>query len=459
MPGLEAFYGGAAGGGKSDALLMAALQYAEYPGYKALLLRKTFADLSQADGLLDRSREWLTGRADWNEGRHRWTFPSGAILEFGHMQYSKDRYSYQGAAYDFVGFDEVTHFEEADYIYLFSRMRQREGALFPLRMRAASNPPPNPDNHWTTNRFILKKPDPSRLDETEAERRSRICIPAKVEDNPGLDVDGYDQALRQLDPQTYAQLRHGDWMARQPGNWVFDSEAIDAAVELGSWLDVQRERGTIPQPVKGLMASGTDYGDYHTVFEPLWPLERGGAYIPPGELHLSHEDLEAITGAMLGVMANYPGWWAEARYDSSFAQSNRTFAAIARRELGQTNLVRQTGGPNTVPVHFNKDKDPAIRYLRLLMGRAKAHLEGENDGTRILAISPKNALVIEQLRGYEHDDFGKPLKGKDDAVDALIAAVSPIAKRHRATVDAAAHQAKQTAAAQGKLVPQGEQVA
>jgi len=55
----EAFYGGAAGGGKSDALLMAALMFVDRPGYAALLLRRTYPQLSKADGLIPRSQEWL----------------------------------------------------------------------------------------------------------------------------------------------------------------------------------------------------------------------------------------------------------------------------------------------------------------------------------------------------------------------------------------------------------------
>src|SRR5687767_3640230 len=58
---LEAFYGGAAGGGKSDALLMAALRYVDVPRYAALLLRKSYADLALPGALMDRAKEWLAG--------------------------------------------------------------------------------------------------------------------------------------------------------------------------------------------------------------------------------------------------------------------------------------------------------------------------------------------------------------------------------------------------------------
>jgi hypothetical protein len=109
VPHREAFYGGAAGGGKSIALLMGALQYVEHPGYNALILRKTFADLNQPEALIDISKEWLSNTdAKWNSSEHQWTFPSGAVLKFGHLEHEDDKLKYQGAAYHFVGFDELT---------------------------------------------------------------------------------------------------------------------------------------------------------------------------------------------------------------------------------------------------------------------------------------------------------------------------------------------------------------
>ena len=105
---LDAFYGGAAGGGKSDALLMAALQYVDVPGYNALLIRNTYANLSKPDGLMDRAADWLTHTdAKWEGDDKRWRFPSGATLSFGYLDGPRDHFNYQGPAYQFVGIDEV----------------------------------------------------------------------------------------------------------------------------------------------------------------------------------------------------------------------------------------------------------------------------------------------------------------------------------------------------------------
>ena len=70
---LEAMFGGAAGGGKTEALLDAALQYVDVPGYAAIIFRRTYPELANADGLIPRSLEWLAATdARWNQGRHTW---------------------------------------------------------------------------------------------------------------------------------------------------------------------------------------------------------------------------------------------------------------------------------------------------------------------------------------------------------------------------------------------------
>ncbi len=105
----EALFGGAAGGGKSVYLLLAALQFIDWPEYRALILRRTFPQLKIAEGLLDLANEWLGHQAEGVDTvgglPTRWRFPSGAVLDFGHCQYLKDRTQYQGGAYHFVGFD------------------------------------------------------------------------------------------------------------------------------------------------------------------------------------------------------------------------------------------------------------------------------------------------------------------------------------------------------------------
>ena len=106
----EALYGGAAGGGKSDCALAEGLRQVEIPHYRGLILRKTFPMLTE---LMDRSTEIYKPsfpKAKFNESKHVWTFPSGAKIYFGSLQYTKDRLNYQGKRYDFIDFDELTQF-------------------------------------------------------------------------------------------------------------------------------------------------------------------------------------------------------------------------------------------------------------------------------------------------------------------------------------------------------------
>lgn len=231
VPHKEAFYGGAAGGGKSIALLMAALQYVEVPGYNALLVRKTFKDLSQPEALIDISKEWLTNTdAKWNQSEHMWTFPSGAVLKFGHLEAESDKFQYQGAAYHFIGFDELTQFPEGSFTYLMSRCRRRSGkdALgsdIPLRIRGAANPG-GVGHEWVKRRFIELPEEEDITEEEVAKFNKRIFIPSGLQDNPHLDQAEYREMLEGLDSVTRAQLMNGDWNIAGDGN-MFKREWFD----------------------------------------------------------------------------------------------------------------------------------------------------------------------------------------------------------------------------------------
>lgn len=186
---------------------MAALQYADCPGYSAMLFRRTYSDLSLPGALMDRANEWLRGTdARWNDQRKTWTFPSGATLSFGYMEGEADKYRYQGAEFQMVGFDELTQFTETQYEYLFSRLRRLEGVGIPLRMRSASNPG-GVGHQWVKRRFIGEPREPGR-----------VFISARLEDNPHLDQVAYETSLLQLDHVTRAQLRQGDWDILAAGN-------------------------------------------------------------------------------------------------------------------------------------------------------------------------------------------------------------------------------------------------
>ena len=221
----EALYGGAAGGGKSDALLMGALQYVSRPDYAALLLRRSYTDLALPGALMDRAREWLMPTdARWNDKSKTWTFPSGATISFGYLEQVGAEYRYQSTEFQYIGFDELTQFTENQYRYLFSRLRKRSDVDTPLRMRSASNPG-GIGHEWVKQRFI----------DSDSVDNGRIFISARLPDNPHLDSDSYMQSLQELDPITRRQLLAGDWTARQAGG-LFRREWFAVVEEAPVWI-------------------------------------------------------------------------------------------------------------------------------------------------------------------------------------------------------------------------------
>jgi phage terminase large subunit-like protein len=208
--GREALYGGAAGGGKSVALLIAALQYVDEIGYSALILRRTYKQLAKADSILMKSKEWLSGtKARWNGDEKKWTFPNGSTVEFGHMEHEDSRFDYQGGAWAFVGVDEATQFTETMIAYPRSRQRRPAGSRIPIRWRGGSNPGGIGHEHIKT-RYVISK-----------QTKDRQFFPATLDDNPNIDREEYVKTLKEsgIDPLTLDQLLKGDWDAVAGGRF------------------------------------------------------------------------------------------------------------------------------------------------------------------------------------------------------------------------------------------------
>ena len=205
----DVLYGGAAGGGKSYAMLVDPLRYAHRAAHRALIIRRSMPELRE---LIDKSRE-LYPKAfpgcKYREVEKLWNFPSGAKVEFGFLERDADVYRYQGQAYSWIGFDEITHLPtEFSWNYLASRLRTTDSEITPY-MRCTANPG-GVGAHWVKNRYILPSdPDTSFLGKDGLTRK---FIPARLEDNPYLATDGrYEQMLKALPPTQRKQLLEGNW--------------------------------------------------------------------------------------------------------------------------------------------------------------------------------------------------------------------------------------------------------
>lgn len=247
---LEAFFGGAAGPGKSYALLLAALQFVDVPGYSALIVRRSYPDLTMPNAIMDTADQWLAPTpAKKLKGGRVWLFPSGARLTFGYIQYHRDALNFRGAEFQFIGMDELTYWEQRSYRFMFSRLRRpahrfeddgtgscaviasydkirpvpcgqpREAethrsprylipsaldgltlAQVPLRMRSTSNPG-DVGHQWVKDDFI----DP------ETRLPDAVFIPARIGDNPSLDREQYIATLMHMDPVDRERVMNGDW--------------------------------------------------------------------------------------------------------------------------------------------------------------------------------------------------------------------------------------------------------
>lgn len=253
---LEAFYGGAAGGGKSDALLMAALEYVHVPGYSALILRRDFARLRLPGAIMDRAKQWLWSTdARWNGGEARFTFPSGATLQFGYLDNPDDWLRYQSSEYQFIGFDELTEFqlttdiESNPYLKMFARLRKTIDIPVPLRMRSASNPG-NVGHAWVKERFLTEESSKAIVRGDRGEGgvfngpEGRKFVPAAIRDNPALDPEEYIKNLQHLPPVTRARLMLGDWQVMesrviQP-EWMRRYDAVGDMLKVGDGRVIDR---------------------------------------------------------------------------------------------------------------------------------------------------------------------------------------------------------------------------
>lgn len=389
----EGLFGGAAGGGKSDFLLMAALQWVHVPDYAALLLRRTWSDLNKPNAILSRAHSWFAGtKARWLAAKGQYIFPSGAIISFGHLQDEADKFNYQGAEYQFIGFDELTQFTETQYLYLLSRLRRLKGAAVPIRIRGASNPGGR-GHDWVRRRFIV-----------EGLKEGRVFVPSRMEDNPHLDQDEYDATLQALDPVTRRQLRHGDWDVRPDGDlfkraWL---RCIDVAparprfrVRFWDFASTEAKEGTDPDFTAGALLSWTP----------------GAGYVL--------EDLVAVRESPATV-------------ERIVRQTAERDAAL---EGGTETVIEEEGGAS--------GKHMARHYLTgVLAGFTARAMRPTGDKVyyaRALSAAAEGGQLA-LVRGAWVEDFineavAFPLGAHDDRVDATSKALAVIAQRLRATQD------------------------
>ncbi|MAJ44470.1 MAG: hypothetical protein CBC83_04545 [Flavobacteriales bacterium TMED123] len=224
----EVLYGGSAGGGKSYAMLSDPLRYMGNSSFTGLLLRHTTEELRE---LITKSQELypkIWPGIKWSERKMQWTAPSGATLWMSYLDKDQDVTKYQGLAFSWIGFDELTQWATPfAWNYMRSRLRSSDPSL-PLSMRATTNPGGR-GHGWVKKMFIDPSPAGKSFPATDIETGEplkypaghvkagkylfrRKFIPARLKDNPYLANQGdYEAMLLSLPEQQRKQLLEGDW--------------------------------------------------------------------------------------------------------------------------------------------------------------------------------------------------------------------------------------------------------
>ena len=310
------FYGGAAGGGKTDLLLGTA----RYLHNRCIIFRRVSPSLQ---GIIDRSKEIYTQAGDgtldnYNAGHSRWTL-DGRLIRFGSIQYDADVTDYQGQPYDLYGFDEITEFTENQFRFVTGWNRTtRPGQR--CRTICTGNPPTDSDGEWVLTFWgpwldpnhphpalpgelryyttIAGKDvecpngDPVEVDGEMVKPLSRTFIPAKVQDNPALMASGYIAHLQALPEPLRSKMLYGDFQAGREDNAY---QVIPSA-----WVEESMARWEkTKQPKAPMTAIGVDVargGRDKTCLAPRWLHWFGKVHAVPGA---STPDGAAVAGLTL----------------------------------------------------------------------------------------------------------------------------------------------------------------
>ena len=288
----ELYYGGAAGGGKTDLLLGLATTVQR----RSIIFRREFAQLTGVGGLIERSRELLQNCAQYNGLDHSWRWiPGGRSLEFGGMQRADDWVKYSGRPHDFYGFDELPEFLELMYRQSIAWARTTTKGQR-VRVVGTGNPPTREEGEWILRYWgpwldenhpnpaapgelrwfavidgedvELESGDPFEHGAERITPKSRTFIPARLADNPWLAEGGYETILQNLPEPLRSQLLYGDMLiGRKADPWQLIK---------GDWVraaqDRHKERGKRPEGAK-LSSVGVDSargGDDRTAFCRLY---------------------------------------------------------------------------------------------------------------------------------------------------------------------------------------------
>ena len=410
----EVLFGGAAGPGKTDALLYGGLRQIGHPRYHAALFRRTYPRLQEVMDRAARTFPQLGGT--WNEQKKRWVFPSGAIYSFHHVQQERNRFDHLGAEYQYLAFDQLEEFPALIYDFLLTRVRSGEAGLA-KRVRASANPG-GVGHAWIVKRWKIDRYPAGLRPFVDPETGlSRVYVPARVWDNPAIveHDPAYVQRLMAIpDPAMRRAYLEGDWSVfagqyfqewdptlhldhgghRQPPEWWEVAGSLD-------W-------GYSPHPSVMLLAAFDDHG-------------RGRVYQELVAEQTPARDLAAMIAARLQTpkerTATFYG-------DTQMWTPNPDSGVSIADEI---NGVWADAGLGALLVKANKDRINGWSRVHSFLDPRRPQPGSRQPGPWLTVLPPAGdglgcPYLIETLPAQVHDEARPGDLRKhvgDDAVDAL----------------------------------------
>lgn len=430
------FYGGAAGGGKTDLLLGLPLTKQKH----GIIFRRQSVQLT---GIEERMTAILGTRDGYNSQDGIWRLPQGKVLELGSVKEPGDWIKYQGRAHDFKGFDEITHFTELQFRSLIGWLRTDDPTIR-QRVVCAGNPPTEPEGEWVKRFwapwlepshpnpakpgelrwFVTNEkgedqevpgPEPVMVGPDLMTPKSRTFIPSSVNDNLFLLSTGYKATLQSLPEPLRSKMLNGDFNAGSadpawqviPTEWVKAAQArwkpreakggmtalgldparggIDktsAARRHGAWFD---ELITVP---------GAVTKDGPTTAGFVTPLVRDGACICVDSIGIGSSALDFIVGLNLLVLAVNGS-------ETSNAMTKAGNLRFRNRRAEMYWLLREALDPtNPNPIALPPDPElladlTAVRYKVVTLGRVAAiQMLSKDDIRKALGRSPDKGDAV-----------------------------------------------------------------
>lgn len=413
----ELFYGGAAGGGKSDFLLGDFLQ--DVPTYgqhwQGVLFRRTYNELEE---LIKRSREiYPRSSAVWHEQAKTWTWPNGAMLRMRYIERDSDATRYQGHQYTWIGWDELTQWP-SDYGYRFLRARLRSAHNVPTkRIRAAANPG-GVGHHWVKAYFVDPAPGGFTPIADEVTKSTRMFVPARLRDNA---------ILLSADP-TYADRLRGLASSAMVRAWLEG----DWTVIEGAFFDCWRYDLHVVEPFEvpheWARFRSMDWGSAKPFSVGWWAIAMDDYVIKStyGTVNYVKGDSTADRVIPRGALVRYREWYGAAGINIGLKMTAEQVGdGIVQRELRSEALkyavldpacFREDGGPS-IAERINKvliaahrrpfhEADNARVPARGSMGgwdQVRSRLVGQDGVPRIFCFST-HAASIRTIPALQHDE-------------------------------------------------------